>query len=92
MSFRNSNATVHLIRTFAVPDREDFTDTGIPGPPQHILTIRVKAWVIKMGVRVDEHLLQPGAIPHIFVKTDEDGLIFRSNGCSDDHAIRFQPS
>src|ERR1043166_9547436 len=53
--FGDRNTATHIVRTAAVPNRQNAPHTRIPCPLQDALTIPIEAGIIQVRMRVDEH-------------------------------------
>src|SRR5262249_19754535 len=53
--FSDRDATTHIVGAAAVADSEDRSKPRIPRALKHGFAVAVKAWVVKMGVGIDQH-------------------------------------
>src|SRR2546425_4311058 len=77
-ALRDGDAAAHLIRTGAVPDRENLPNTGIPSPLNRGITIFIEPRVIEVRVRINQHeSLQARAVLDFFVESRKYRLVLR---------------
>jgi hypothetical protein len=55
MCFSDRHTATHRVRTVSVTDGQNFSNARIPRPLENSVTIRVKAGIIEVSVRVNQH-------------------------------------